>query len=287
MTPLLMPILAGVAAVAMSLAIGYGVLRRLKAAEPGRGPLNALPLMAGLVAGGVVLMAGGASFLPDRFYDLGDGWRIVLAVLAGCALVWSVEWALPRGRFWHRTGWHVAAQVLAAGVLVAAGVRFDLVKVPGEGVTQLGGEWGAVMTIAWIVVATNMIRLLDGLHGLACLVLAVVALSSVYANAVVGEYLLVGISLVLAGTALGAMRFCTRRHGLLLEGGGTAVVGLLFAVLTVLARQKSVMTYALMVPLVAVLAIAGTAMLSMLQRRLLPSGYKQDVESSAKDEKPL
>ncbi len=269
MSPLIAPVLSGIVALAVTLVAGYVVLHKHTAEARGRW-VNPLPLLAGLFCGLLILALFFKSYLPDRFYTAGEALRILAAMTAACLLLWSVEFIAPRNRTIGRAAMHLLMQLLAAGCIVWAGVRFELLKVPGEGVTQLGA-WSGVLTALWLVVATNVVRLLDGIHGAAGIAVVIAGLTGLYSNIIYKEYFLTGFSLVAVGCVAGSLRFSMSEKRLLLEGSGTAIIGFLFATLTVLARQKTIATLLLLLPVVLIVLIAGAAMLGFLEKRLLLS----------------
>jgi UDP-N-acetylmuramyl pentapeptide phosphotransferase/UDP-N-acetylglucosamine-1-phosphate transferase len=202
-----------------------------------------------------------------------------MAATAGCFWLWCVDVIVPRPRFniTARALAHLAAQIMASALLVWAGVRFDLMKMPGEEVAVLGYWESQIFTLTWLVLATNVIRLLDGIHGAAAVAVCIAGLTALLPNVINQEYFLAGVSLVAIGCAVGSLWFCCSRSKLPLEGAGTAILGFLFAILTVLARQKTVATLLLLVPLVIIILLAGAATLGMLEKRLvLPKNKKSD-----------
>lgn len=270
MSPLVAPILSGLLAMVATMAAGYFVLAKLEKGSRVAHWKNPLPVIAGAMAGYLLLALMVRTYAPDRFYTPAEAISILAAAAVACVIIWSVEIVAPRikGGTWIRTAAHVVSQTIAATIVVWAGVKFDLLKVPGEGVTTLG-QWSPLFTVLWLVMATNVVRLLDGIHGAASASLLVAALAALYSNVLSREYFLAGFSLVAVGCAVGSMRFCLSENRLPLEGAGTALIGFLFAMLTVMARQKSVATLLFLVPLVLVVLIAGAAMLGLLEKRLL------------------
>jgi len=283
MGPLFAPTVAAVCALLVSLAVGYLLLRRKAGAAPWPLYKNPLPLLAGLLVGFTLMAIMVHSYAPDRFYTATRSLAMLGATAVAIILIYSVEILAPRGSgAIRRFGTHLGLQVLAAAIVVWAGVRFSMLSVPGEGVRELGA-WAAVLTVVWLILATNVVRLLDGIHGAASLVLLVASLASLYSNIVNQEFFLAGFALVCAGAAAGSLRFAVSARRLPLEGGGTALIGFLFAILTVLARQKAVAALLLLVPVVLLILVAGAAMLGLLEKRLiLPRGGDDDSPPDAR-----
>jgi UDP-N-acetylmuramyl pentapeptide phosphotransferase/UDP-N-acetylglucosamine-1-phosphate transferase len=286
MSPLAAPILGGIIAMLGTLAVGYFLLRNAQQGKASDAWKNPLPVVGGAAAGFLVLALLVNTYSPDRFYSAEDALRILAGMTLACLVIWSVEISVPKmnAGLVTRTVAHVVSQIAASALVVWAGVKFDLMKVPGEGVTTLG-EWSSVLTVAWLVLATNVVRLLDGIHGGASIALLIAGLAALYSNIVSKEFFLGGFSLVAVGCAIGSLRFCLSQKRLPLEGAGTALIGFFFATLTIMARQKTVATLLLLVPLVLIVLIAGAAMLGLLEKRLLlPRHGEQNPEESGETE---
>ena len=101
--------------------------------------------------------------------------RAVIFAAAGIAAV-----AFLDDLFYWPASVKLLAQVAAALVAVGGGLSLPFLRLPGFGTVALG--WlGPVITVVWIVAATNALNFMDGLNGLAsgvsaitCLVLAAV-----------------------------------------------------------------------------------------------------------------
>jgi UDP-GlcNAc:undecaprenyl-phosphate GlcNAc-1-phosphate transferase len=121
---------------------------------------------------GMAVLYGFASFsrIADPYF------RAVIAAAAGIAIVAYLDDVLA----WP--AWvKLVAQLGAAAIAVGAGLWVQEIRVPLIGAVQLG--WlGPVITLVWIVAATNAMNFIDGLNGLAagvsviaCLALAAIA----------------------------------------------------------------------------------------------------------------
>ncbi len=281
MNPLTGPVSSGIVALIITLVVSYLCLKlKRRSVTPEARWRNSTPLVSGLAAGFITLGLMSDRFIPDdRYYSLVAALRILLAATAGCIWIWSVDVIVPRPKFGFiaRGSAHILTQVLASALLVWAGVSFDLMRLPGGEATVLNPWESQVFTLVWLVVATNIIRLLDGIHGAASVAVLVAGLTALFANVINNEFFLTGVSLVAIGCALGSLWYCTSSLKLPLEGSGTAILGFVFAILTVLARQKTVATLLLLIPLILILMIAGAAMMGMLEKRLvLPKNEKPD-----------
>lgn len=69
----------------------------------------------------------------------------------------------------------LAAQAIAAGVIVLSGVQFLFFWLPGVGLVSLSIDLAALLTVVWTVAVINGVNLIDGLDGLAAGVTAIAA----------------------------------------------------------------------------------------------------------------
>jgi UDP-N-acetylmuramyl pentapeptide phosphotransferase/UDP-N-acetylglucosamine-1-phosphate transferase len=161
----------------------------------------------------------------------------------------------------------LACVTIAAFLSVAAGIRFGVVT-PIVGPSMDLGGWAPAVTTIYIIGATYCVMLLNGIHG-APNVLLLVSAGLVYFMSIgASEHVLAAMCAVVAGSALGSLRFNIYPARLHLGFGGTAVAGYLFAVLTVLSRQKTVAALLLILPLLLIVVVVGGFMLSLLERTM-------------------
>ncbi len=254
------------------------------------GASAAHPLAMGIAAG-ILLFCLSASWIVsgDRFFTTAQAVRVALAFAAGGALILAGDLlaalAVVIGAYpWNDRARAESAQervgrfrwfgdlvlLLAASVLVvASGVRFSILGVGGERAVELG-SWAGPLTVLWIMAATAALRLLDGLEGAANIVLLVAAFAIFYITLGAGEHFLNTLAVVVLGAALASLRFNFFPARLPLRGAGSAFVGFVFAVLTVLARQKTVAALLLGFPLVVLVVLVGGAMFALIERTIQP-----------------
>ncbi len=293
----------GVTALIYTLICGYGLHKaaRSQASVPAKQSAFAVgqagaPFIFGVVMAMMVLWRAGDTLLAgDRFYTSAAATRIVWALPFSMALFVVAAW-LPSRRSARvaRNGlrWESAAafglEVLAAILIVAAGVRFGVIGFWGATSVDLG-SWSAALTVLWIVTASWAVRLLDGLDGAAPILLltaAVAVFAGAFGNS---EFLLSALCLITAGAAAGSLRFHLFPARLPLRGAATGAFGFVFAVLTVMARQKTVAVLLLIFPLALMLLLLGGAMLGLLERTLLLPGSSKDSDNEGEgdsDSKP-
>lgn len=126
----------------------------------------------------------------------------------------------------------LAAQTIAAFIVVFAGFRIDVLILPPAYQFSLG--WLAIpVTVIWLVGVSNALNLVDGLDGLAGGVSIVALLVAAAAAIAVGSNSIPWYAIGLAGALLGFLRFNFPPAKIFLGDSGSLVVGFLLAVLTV------------------------------------------------------
>ena len=182
--------------------------------------------------------------------------RKLLSYLAGALLLFAVGlWDDRRGLSAQTK---IVAQLLAGGLLLAAGYTMSPLGLPGAGTVALGAL-GAPLLLFWVVLATNAFNIIDGMDGLAAGV-GVVALVGLTA---------LGIhpfaSAVLAGGLLGFLPWNLARARVFLGDSGSMFVG--FSIATLLLELPHASNVALVAALFAYpLGDAGLAALRRFVR---------------------
>ena len=115
-------------------------------------------------------------------------------------------------------------QLIAAVVLIKASIYIKLSIFP---------VWIAIpMTIVWVIAITNAINLIDIMDGLASGVGAIAALFLVIVNFQSGREFIVPLSIALAGSLLGFLRYNLNPAKIYLGDTGSLFIGLMLAALS-------------------------------------------------------
>ena len=142
------------------------------------------------------------------------------------------------------------AQVAAGLVLYVGGLAIDPVTVPFMGSYEIG-QMSIFITVAWVVILTNAINLIDGLDGLATGVSLIAALTL----AVIGSLYAAGSAVLFAYALIGFLSvflFFNRYPARIFLGdSGALQIGYYFAVISLLVPIKSYAAAALYLPLLA------------------------------------
>jgi len=164
----------------------------------------------------VPLLGGLALYVPIVCSLLWMGGPHAPALIAGCTVaLLAGAWDDLRGL---SPRCKIAAQVVAALILVADGYRITGLRVEPLGTLSIGG-FEAAAVVAWIILTTNAINLIDGVDGLA----ATLALVAALAHAALRFPF--PLALALAGACLGFLRHNLPRARLFLGDTGSLLLG--------------------------------------------------------------
>lgn len=193
-------------------------------------------LVAGLLAGGVVMCALGAL---DDVRGIGVGTKLVV-------------------------------QVAVAGLAYALGFRVDGIALPFVGPISLG-HLGLPFTVLWIVGVTNAVNLIDGLDGLAAGVVFFAAASNfmvaLLGGTSPGPIFVALLMTSLMGTLLGFLVYNWNPARIFMGDSGSYFLGYLLATSSIMAPlQKASTAVSLLVPIVALGLPIFDTLFSMLRR---------------------
>lgn len=187
------------------------------------------------VAGGLALFLAvpaaltvGACLLPE----VGEAFAgraerlFVVSVAAVLLLTVGVTDDLTDLRVRHK----LCCQLLAASVLVAGGYR--IVEVSAFGVVVPLGDLSVPFTVVWFVFAMNAFNLIDGMDGMLGVTGVTVLLGLAALGAVYGSAATVLVSAAAAGGLVGFLRFNLPPATVYMGNGGSLLVGMIVAVLT-------------------------------------------------------
>jgi UDP-GlcNAc:undecaprenyl-phosphate GlcNAc-1-phosphate transferase len=167
-------------------------------------------------------------------------------------------------------------QTLAAVLVVFFDVGVDIVFNPFSGGDLLiSHPWvGKFITVAWIVVVTNAINLIDGLDGLAGGVSLITSITICFISKDLGIPHLPYFSLCMAGACLGFLVFNFSPARIFLGDSGSLVLGFILAVASIMgAVKRSTAVVMLGPPIVLALPMADTLM--AIARRFLRTAAAQ------------
>ncbi len=139
----------------------------------------------------------------------------------------------------------VAGQVLAAGVMILAGIQLLFFYFPTQGVIVLGPDLGVPLTVLWILAMINAVNLVDGLDGLAAGVV-VIASAAFFAFTFASEQAIGAppsaaslLSAIAAGAALGFLPHNFHPAKIFMGDSGSMLLGVILAGATISGVGKS------------------------------------------------
>ena len=172
----------------------------------------------------------------------------LMAIVAGCAVMFVV--GLLDDIHDLRAIRKLMAQLVAAGLVVAAGVQIDGFPLT-ESIRLEFGIFGALITIFWIVGVTNAINIIDGLDGLASGI-SVVASGAISWTAFQSGNDAAGIlMLTLMGAIIGFLPYNLHPAKVFLGDAGSLTIGFALASTSALTATKAPTAVGLVVPLVS------------------------------------
>lgn len=140
-------------------------------------------------------------------------------------------------------------QLLAAGIVVATGLKIDFLTIPFVGVFDLG-MWTIPITILWIIGITNAINLIDGLDGLAAGVSLIVISTIAFLAGSAGMMLISTLALILMGSILGFLFYNFNPAKIFMGDTGALFLGYSISILSLLGLYKSVTLFSFIVPII-------------------------------------
>jgi len=140
----------------------------------------------------------------------------------------------------------MAGIVLAASILVIAGVSILVLRVPFAGVFVLSNDWSYLLSVVWVVGLTNAINLIDGLDGLAAGIVAIAAATFfLYARELGADGLLVAgnigplLAVLVLGACVGFLPHNVHPARIFMGDVGALSLGLLMAASTMVVGGRT------------------------------------------------
>jgi UDP-GlcNAc:undecaprenyl-phosphate GlcNAc-1-phosphate transferase len=203
-------------------------------------------------------LAGPVAMLQEAYRVEGK----LMALLFGAAIAFLVGLLddVLGNRF--KVGFKLGGQVLAAGVLVAGGIRTDFLYYDALNVA---------LTLVWVVGITNAFNLLDNMDGLSAGVAFVASLVLLVNAWILGEFFISLVLVALMGSLLGFLVYNFHPASIFLGDCGSLFIGFTLASLTLLQRYvshaSSTLFPVLMPVLVLALPILDTATVTFIRLR--------------------
>lgn len=164
----------------------------------------------------------------------------------------------------------LTGQVIAAGIIVASGIRIDNFNLPFfEGNIMLSNLFSIILTMGWIVGITNAINLIDGLDGLSTGISIISCVSLLIIFALNASPLIAIIMITaLVGALSGFLPFNFNPAKTFIGDIGTNFVGFTLSIVSILGIAKTATAFVVVLPII-VLGLPIFDTLSAIIRRLI------------------
>lgn len=218
--------------IALRVAVRTGILDRPGEIKAQESPVPYLGGAAITVAFAAVMLA--AALLrppPSGLDELG----IILGLAVLLAIVGLVDDLRGLSAF------------LRLGIEILAGVAIS--ASPAGGDLLSNSVLDLIVTVAWVVVVTNSLNLLDNMDGLSAGVASIAALSFFFIAVSNGQFLVAVLSLALAGCALGFLRSNFHPAKIYMGDAGALFIGFMLAVIGLKLRFELPKDVSFLVPI--------------------------------------
>lgn len=150
-----------------------------------------------------------------------------------------------------RAIYKLAAQILAAAIVVYHNVRITAISMPSfiveSGVLQLG-VLSIPITMVWIIIVTNAVNLIDGLDGLAVGISSIASFSLFFIAILGGEQNVAIISAALAGGCLGFLPYNFNPAQIFMGDTGSQFLGFMLSVICIQGLFKGYVIISFIIP---------------------------------------
>jgi len=261
------------------ISLKYGLVDR-----PGGRKVHSEPISR---LGGVAIFAGvmfavAFQVIGERYFGWGGGFAEASGGtdlrLVGVGLVLMFVVGFIDDLVNLKPGAKLLGQIVAASVVVAAGLRIEFVGDPFGGGLVLLGLLSVPVTILYLVGFANVINLIDGLDGLAAGVSAIAATSLLVLAAQGNRLDAAALAAAVIGACLGFLRYNFNPASIFMGDSGAMFLGFTLATISLLGVMKTTAAIALAVPLLIIgVPIFDTA--SAIVRRLR---HKRPIQEADK-----
>lgn len=141
-------------------------------------------------------------------------------------------------------------QIGIALILYYFGFSIDYINLPGEKIFYLNKAMSLGISLLWIVGLTNALNFLDGLDGLLAGITVISSVSFAILTASQGQLMVTIFMLILAGSALGFLKYNFHPAKIFLGDAGSLFIGLMLSSLSIMGAFKVTATLVFVVPII-------------------------------------
>jgi UDP-GlcNAc:undecaprenyl-phosphate/decaprenyl-phosphate GlcNAc-1-phosphate transferase len=213
---------------------------------PRRVHLEPVPKLGGLaMAIAILAVAWGAYLLPGPVHVIDPrplmGFTIAGLVILALGIADDVRGASPVVK--------IVVQSAAAVILTRFGLGISMVSLPfGHDIPS--GIMNVPLTIAWVLLVTNAINLIDGLDGLAAGTVFIASMTLWWVGRGHQDIYVMFMTAILAGSTLGFLRYNFPPARVFMGDTGSQFLGFALATISLIDNRKGTATITLLFPLV-------------------------------------
>jgi UDP-GlcNAc:undecaprenyl-phosphate GlcNAc-1-phosphate transferase len=172
----------------------------------------------------------------------------------------------------------LVAQIASAVILIIFGFSIEAISNPFGGAIELG-LFNYPLTVLWVIGVINAINLVDGLDGLASGVSLIVSMTIFLIALYLDKAYVALLSFGLTGSILGFLRHNFYPAKIFMGDSGSMFIGLVLASLGLVSSQKSAVSFAILVPFIALgYPVLDTALAIIRRARAKRSIFTADRE---------
>ncbi len=148
---------------------------------------------------------------------------IVIISITG---IWDDLWTLNARK-------KLIGQITSALILIPFGFVIRSLNLPFVGTISIGWQIGIPLTVFWVVGIMNTINFIDGIDGLAAGVAVTIATALFIVSVINHQILMAVICLIVAGSALGFLRYNFHPASIFMGDCGAMFIGLALAAVSI------------------------------------------------------
>jgi len=194
----------------------------------------------------------------------------ISTVIIAITGIWDDLWTLNARK-------KLIGQITAALILIPFGFVIRSLNLPFVGTISIGWQIGIPLTVFWVVGIMNTINFIDGMDGLAAGVAVTIATALFIVSVINHEVLMAIVCLIVAGSALGFLRYNFHPASIFMGDCGAMFLGLALAAVSIKVFQNPSTTANSLVPvLIFGLPIADTTWAIIRRLRKWESPFHAD-----------